>query len=101
MSRNTTLHEITQLERAFLVSVEPDEEMVPYAREELEALTLTAGAEIVGEFYQRRDVPDPRFYIGPGKTAELHAGVKDVNANLVIVDSELSPAQARNLEEAI
>lgn len=88
-------------ERAVLVSVEPDELLRPYAIEELTALTQTAGAVVVGEFYQRRDRPDAAYYIGPGKTQELFAGVQDTGANLVIVDSELSPAQARNLEEAV
>src|SRR4051812_24216708 len=101
MSRVQPLHEITEVEKAVLVFAEPDPELMPYAREELVALTETAGATVVGEFYQRRDRPDPRFYIGPGKTDELFAGVQDARANLVIVDNELSPAQARNLEEAV
>ncbi|MBC7527593.1 MAG: GTPase HflX [Chthonomonadaceae bacterium] len=92
---------IEESERAFLVSVERDEELRPYALEELTALADTAGAEIVGSFFQRRDKPDPAFYIGPGKKDELFAGVQDTASNLVIVDSELSPAQARNLEEAV
>lgn len=95
------LLEVTDNERAILVSVEPDLTMRPYAIEELTALTETAGAEVVGEFYQKRDRPDARYYIGSGKTQELQAGVEDAKANLVIVDSELSPAQARNLEEAV
>ncbi|MCW3051688.1 MAG: GTP-binding protein HflX, partial [Chthonomonadales bacterium] len=78
-----------------------EKEMQPYAREELIALTETAGAEVVGEFHQKRDRPHAAFFIGPGKTEELYAGVQDVKADLVVVDSELSPAQARNLEEAV
>src|SRR5579885_717320 len=100
MPRSPVMHEVADQERAILVSVEPDEALRPYALEELTALAQTAGAEVVGEFYQRRDRPDPAYYIGPGKTQELYAGVLDTNANLVIVDSELSPVQARNLEEA-
>lgn len=95
------MHQIEDRERAVLVLVEPDEALRPYAVEELTALTQTAGAEVVGEFYQRRDRPDPAYYIGPGKKEELYAGVQDTRANLVIVDSELSPVQARNLEEAV
>jgi GTP-binding protein HflX len=95
------MHDITEVEKAILVFVEPDQEMLPYAREELIALTETAGATVVGDFYQKRDRPDPRLYIGTGKTEELFAGVQDAQANLVIVDNELSPAQARNLEEAV
>jgi GTP-binding protein HflX len=101
MSRVPLMHEITETERAVLVSVERDAEMRPYAREELIALTQTAGAAVVGEFHQKRDRPDAAFFIGPGKTEELYAGVQDACANLVVVDSELSPVQARNLEEAV
>src|SRR5579884_48273 len=101
MPKTPVLYEINDRERAVLVSVEPNEELRPYALEELTALAQTAGAEVVGEFYQRRDRPDPAFFIGPGKTQELFAGVLDSKANLVIVDSELSPVQVRNLEEAV
>lgn len=101
MSRTQLMHHVNDAERAVLVFVEPDEDLRPYAREELTALTQTAGAEVVSEFFQRRDRPDPAFFIGPGKTDELYAGVQDSRANLVIVDSELSPAQARNLEETL
>ncbi len=93
--------EINETERAILVFVEPDEELRPYAADELTALAETAGASVVGEFFQRRDRPDAAYYIGPGKTQELYAGVQDTQANLVIVDTELSPVQARNLEEAL
>ncbi len=101
MSKIATMHEMTDGERAILVSLEPDETLRPYAMEELTALTETAGGEVVGEFFQRRDRPDVAYYIGSGKTQELLAGVLDAGANLVIVDSELSTTQARNLEEAV
>ena len=93
--------ELTDVERAVLVSVEPDTELRPYAIEELTALTETAGGMVVGEFFQNRDRPDAAYFIGSGKTQELFAGVQDMGANLVIVDSELTPVQARNLEEAV
>ncbi|HLH80230.1 MAG TPA: GTPase HflX [Chthonomonas sp.] len=96
-----TLIASNELERAVLVSVEPDEALRPYALAELAALARTAGAEVVGEFYQRRLRPDAAFFIGPGKVEELLAGIHASQANLVIVDSELSPVQARNLEEAL
>ena len=97
----TPLIELTDVERAVLVSVEPDTELRPYAIEELTALTETAGGIVVGEFFQNRDRPDAAYFIGSGKTQELFAGVQDMGANLVIVDSELTPVQARNLEEAV
>jgi GTP-binding protein HflX len=101
MNKVQPMHDIEIQERAILVSVESQQEMQPYAREELIALTETAGAKVVAEFHQKRDRPHAAFFIGPGKTEELYAGVQDAQADLVIVDSELSPAQARNLEEAV
>lgn len=97
----SAMHEVEDRERAILVSVEPDDDIRPYANEELKALAETAGAEVVGEFHQRRDRPDTAFYIGSGKAQELYAGVQDAHADLVIVDSELSTVQARNLEETV
>ena len=99
MSRVPILHEVGDQEKAILVSVEPDQDLRPYATQELTALTETAGATVIGEFYQKRDRPDPAHYIGTGKTQELFAGIQELGANLVIVDSELSSVQARNLEE--
>ena len=101
MSKTDAKHDNIEVERAILVSVEPDEELRPYAIEELTALAETAGAVVVGEFYQRRQRPDPAHYIGSGKTLELYAGAQDADANLIIVDSELSTVQARNLEESL
>ncbi len=101
MSKTDAKHDNTDVERAILVSVEPDEELRPYAIEELTALAETAGAVVVGEFYQRRQRPDPAHYIGSGKTLELFAGAQDADANLIIIDSELSTVQARNLEDSL
>ncbi len=101
MSRSGPMQDIEEKERAILVSVEQDMLMRPYALEELIALTETAGAEVIGNFHQNRDNPDPRYYIGPGKAEELHVAAADMNANLIIVDNELTPAQSRNLEEIV
>lgn len=96
-----TRYDIDTTERALIVCVETDEAAEEYAVEELRSLTQTAGAEVVGEYHQHRAQPDPAYYIGRGKTDELAAGVLDTRANLVIVDSELSPTQQRNLQEAL
>lgn len=68
------------------------------AAEELEALARSAGADIVGRYDHRRDVPDPRTFIGSGKVAELAEQVVELGAALVLVDQPLSAAQERNLE---
>jgi len=59
---------------AILVSVEPEKEMQPYAREELIALTETAVLRSSGEFHQKRDRPHAAFFIGPGKTESSMRG---------------------------
>ncbi len=101
MSTKAPLIELNEGERAILVSVETDDAIRPYAIEELTALTETAGASVVGEFYQKRDHPDAAYFVGSGKALELQAGAADTGANLIIVDSELTSVQARNLEELV
>ncbi|HVZ18730.1 MAG TPA: GTPase HflX [Terriglobales bacterium] len=68
---------------------------------ELYELTLSAGAEIVGEILQRRDKPDPATLIGRGKVEEISGAAAMSNADVVIFDHELSPSQLRNLEREI
>ncbi|NLG83634.1 MAG: GTPase HflX [Firmicutes bacterium] len=67
--------------------------------DELAALAETAGAEVVERLVQKRDRPDPAYFIGQGKTAFVREKVKEVAADLVIFDEELTPVQERNLEE--
>lgn len=68
---------------------------------ELERLADTAGAVVVGEMTQMLDRPHPGTYLGKGKVEELGEKVRSVGASLVIFDDELSPAQGKNLEDAI
>jgi GTPase len=94
-------YETSGNERAVIVCVETDESAEEYAVEELRSLAETAGADVVGDFHQHRQQPDPAFYIGRGKAEELAAGVRDAAADLAIVDTELSPTQQRNLQETL
>jgi GTP-binding protein HflX len=68
---------------------------------ELRELTLSAGAQIVGEVMQRRDRPEPATLIGKGKVEEIAGASAMVNADVVIVDHDLTPSQLRNLEREI
>ena len=68
---------------------------------ELARLTDTAGGDVVGSLVQRLDRPHPRYYLGEGKARSLAELVEQREANLVIFDEELSPAQGKNLEELI
>jgi GTP-binding protein HflX len=67
--------------------------------DELSRLADTDGIEVVERVVQQRSRPDPATYVGSGKVQELAAVVQRTGADVVIADEELSPAQARNLEE--
>lgn len=67
---------------------------------ELERLADTAGLRVVGSLEQRLERPHPATYIGSGKVEELTALRADTDAQVVIFDVELSPAQQRELERA-
>ena len=69
--------------------------------EELKQLADTAGAQVVARFLQKRPKPDPAFFIGKGKVQELALFVQQENVDLCIFDDELSPAQQRNIEQAM
>ncbi len=88
-------------ERAFVLAVlrpgaDPGEELA-----ELHELARTALAEPVGELVQHRGQPDRRGYVGKGKLEELKRAYKDVGAEVLLVDDELSPTQQRTLENAL
>jgi len=69
--------------------------------DELERLAETAGAVIVGELTQQLDRPHAATYLGAGKIDELRDKVRETQATLVIFDDELTPSQAKNIEDAI
>jgi GTP-binding protein HflX len=66
---------------------------------ELALLADTAGAQVVDRMVQKRESIDPAFFIGRGKAEELALRVRQLNAQVVIFDDDLSPAQYKNLEE--
>ncbi|MFM8708583.1 MAG: GTPase HflX, partial [Planctomycetia bacterium] len=91
-----------QSERAVLVGVlldppvDPERPLV-----ELGGLAETAGAQVVAELTQRRARPDQTTYLGSGKVTELAQLVAHHDADVVIFDNDLSPAQTRNLEREL
>ncbi|MHC4662761.1 MAG: GTPase HflX [Planctomycetota bacterium] len=68
---------------------------------ELHSLAETAGAVVVGELIQKKNPPSPRTFFGKGKIEEIKDLAERKRADAVIVDNDLSPAQVRNLEEAL
>jgi len=69
--------------------------------DELRSLAVSAGAEIVGEFLQHRDRPDPATLIGSGKLEEIAGATASVSADLLLFDHDLSASQQRNIEELV
>ncbi|MBV8560516.1 MAG: GTPase HflX [Acidimicrobiia bacterium] len=69
--------------------------------DELALLVDTAGADVADRVLQRRDTPDPATYIGKGKADDLRQVSLEVDADTVVFDDELSPAQSRNLEKIL
>ena len=87
-------------ERAILVGV-TDGSTGEETFRELEALADTAGIASLATVVQNRRRPDPATFVGRGKVEEVKAAAAELEADAIIFAHELSPAQGRNLEEAI
>ena len=105
-----TQHQVSSAERALLVGVGwkraprfpgmPAGEQGRESLAELVELARSAGAEIAGTVFQMRDSADPATLVGRGKLDEIRAEATAHKAPLIIFDSNLSPMQQRNIEEA-
>jgi len=84
-----------------LVLPKDSDEEVEESLTEMRHLAWTAGAEVACTVVQRRAKPCPGTLIGAGKAAEIKAAVDELEADLVIVDSDLSPAQGSKLEKLL
>lgn len=87
-------------EKAVLIAVDTGEYDCDISLDELEELAETAGAEVVGRMSQKRDKPNSGTFLGSGRLEELGDFCKNNEVDLVIADSELAPAQLRNIEKA-
>ncbi len=85
-------------ERTLLVHQSPGGPADPEELHEFRELARAAGGEIVALIGATRATPDPRFYIGRGKAAEIREQAPESGIELVIFNHELSPSQERNLE---
>lgn len=88
-------------ETAILAAVDTGEYDMECALAELRELTATAGAQVVGELIQRREAPAKATFFGTGRLEELAEQARLLEADLVIVDAELTATQHRNLEDAL
>ncbi|MER1955597.1 MAG: GTPase HflX [Desemzia incerta] len=90
-------------ERVILVGVQTTEAdySFNYSLKELEQLTETAQGIVVGQITQKRSRADSRTYLGKGKIEELMQLVEELEADTVIFNHELTPAQTRNIQDAV
>lgn len=68
---------------------------------ELRSLAISAGAEIAGEFLQRRDRTDPATLVGKGKLEEIAGATASVSSDLLLFDHDLTASQQRNIEKLV
>ena len=71
----------------------------PYDTSEFKALAASAGTVGVGLVLATRPRPDPKYFVGSGKAAEIKACADEHEADIVLVDQTLTPSQERNLEK--
>ena len=89
------------VERAFLISCIDSEKARVGAEsllDELDELTRNLGIGVVGRKVIRIRKTSPRFILGKGKVGEILEELKDLKADVMIFDNEISPAQQRNWE---
>jgi GTPase len=94
----------SEREKAILVGCQlpfVDDERFYYSMEELKSLTKTANGEVVITLTQKREKIDSATYIGKGKVEELVNLAKELEADIIIFNDELSPSQNRNLSKLL
>ena len=105
LGRNAVNETADRPERALLAGIEmPGRHSVWTLEEsldELERLAETAGAVVTARFSQRKEKPDAALFFGKGKVQEMAMALQTTDADMVIVDDELSPSQQHNLERML
>lgn len=89
-----------QTQRAILVGVQIGPRDIEYYMKELEQLAEADGLEVAGVLTQKAERVNPATYMGKGKLEELQEAVQTLEADVVILNNELSGRQIRNLEDA-
>ncbi len=86
--------------KAILVGLQRNED-ISYSMKELEGLAEAAGAEVLGHMTQKLERPNTATFIGKGKVEELAEMVRNMGADMVVFNDELTGMQLRNLEDAL
>lgn len=89
-----------ETEKALLISVDTGEFDAEVSINELAELADTAGAEVAGMMVQKKDSPSAATFVGSGRLYEIMQFCKSNEVDIIIADSELTPVQVRNIEDA-
>ena len=89
-----------ETEKALLISVDTGEFDAGVSINELAELADTAGAEVAGMMVQKKDSPSAATFVGSGRLYEIMQFCKNNEVDIIIADSELTPVQVRNIEDA-
>lgn len=91
-----------ELEKVILVAISTgNEEDAQESLDELEELVSTAGAVVVGRVVQNLEHINNTTYVGTGKVKEIKDLIWETDADAIVCDDELSPAQYKNLEDEL
>ncbi len=104
MGKSKSIDLTEMKEQAIVVGIgkkNSDRELAFEYLDELELLADTAGAEVIEKIYQELAKPNASTVIGKGKVEEIKQTIYENNVSLVIFDDDLTPAQARNLEQIL
>lgn len=88
-----------RIPRAILVGVQIGPEDITYFMNELEQLAEAAGLEVVGVMTQKAERVNPAYYMGTGKLEELKEACANLDADIIVLNNELSGRQIRNIED--
>ena len=88
-------------EIAVLAAVDTGQYDIEASLSEMRALCETAGVEVAAEIVQRRERPDNSSFLGSGKVAEAKELCEKLDADVLVVDAELSATKLRNLSDAV
>ena len=89
------------MDKAILVGLDLNQYNMTTSIKELSGLAKALNIEVLLTMTQKASRPDGATYVGSGKVLEIKQAVDALNADMVIFDDELSPAQIRNLEEIL
>ena len=85
-------------ERAILVQMDLFRQTHPCALAEFKELADSANLDILDIIQGKRTTPEPKYFVGTGKAEEIKAAVQTHQAEVVLFNHALTPAQGRNLE---